>query len=93
MTTALDYKNQKSTAKATRSFGKALGIYNKGQKQTSTKRGPKTEVTTDFNELIRLQIERSAKHQKASNRFIGWLGLGILLFLTFYLSYSLGVLS
>lgn len=93
MTTALDHKKQKSTNKPTQSFGKALSIYKKRQSKAQNNSATQVDVTTYFKELIRLQIERSEKHQKSTNRFIGWLGLGILLFLTFYLSYSLGILS
>lgn len=53
---------------------------------------PENEVSTDFKQLIALQIKRSEKRQRAYNRFMGLLGLAIVFFLFMYFDYLFGII-
>ena len=65
MTTALDYRKQVSSNKPAKAFLKARKVYGKRMEDAPGKSRNKHEVKTNFNELIRLQIKQSEKHQRA----------------------------
>lgn len=71
MTTALDYRKQVSSNKPAKAFLKARKVYGDRMEDAPRKPIDKNQVKTDFNELIRLQIKQSEKHQRAAKLHVG----------------------
>ncbi|OEJ99754.1 hypothetical protein [Roseivirga misakiensis] len=86
---AIHIKQQIQENKPKKAFAKARSVYGDRMEDTPFRRSVKRNVTTDFDELLRLRKENARRKQKASARFIFLIGIGMAIFLISFLIMTL----
>jgi len=87
---ALDNKYQVYENQPKKAFEKARKVY--GKRMQNAPRNPvdRREITTDFEELLRLRKANSRKKDRASARFQLFIGFSLALFLIVFLVMTIG---
>ncbi len=90
---ALDNKHQVYENIPKKAFQKAQIIYGKRMNDAPRNLHAKHRIVTDFDKLIALRKERSAKKDSASRRFMFWIGFSVIVFVIVFLLMTMERLS
>ncbi|MFY0591148.1 hypothetical protein [Roseivirga sp.] len=86
---AIHIKQQIEENKPKKAFAKARSIYGDRMEDSLIKKPKKVNITTDFDELLRIRKENARRKQKSSARFMFLIGFGMSIFLISFLVMTL----